>query len=89
MGKWTAKKEGKILCALFDACIADARHTKADDIDPVKELKVGCIFCEYRSIGFSRERERLTLPIDPVRVTGQSNQSFENNNNTTTTQQHE
>ena len=39
MAKWSSKKHGKILCALFDEGLADHRHKAASDIDPIRELR--------------------------------------------------
>ena len=39
MPKWSAKKEGKLLCSLFDEGVADPSFTKASDIDEIKILK--------------------------------------------------
>ena len=39
MPKWSAKKEGKLLCSLFDEGVADPSFTKASDIDEIKNLK--------------------------------------------------
>ena len=39
MVRWNSSKEGKVLASLFENGIADARFSKASDIDPIKELR--------------------------------------------------
>lgn len=37
--RWNAAKEGKVLGSLFENGIADPRFSKANEIDPIKEMR--------------------------------------------------
>ena len=50
MVRWNAATDGKILCSLFENGIADARFTKAGDIDPIKEMREE--FQKYEAVQF-------------------------------------
>ena len=39
MVRWSAAKEGKILCSLFESGMADPRYSKPAEIDPIKNMK--------------------------------------------------
>ena len=53
MVRWAQRKEGVILSGLFENGLADARFSKAGDIDPIKHLADGvfdkfsaAVFCD-------------------------------------------